>query len=390
MAKRILMVRSIPNDLDIKGYNLQQIGLGKAFCDKGYDFDFITFKKNSNDCKSFIFYENKGCKARYIEKPRLRFLRWGINFEITTEKFLRKYDFIICQEYYQIESYLISRHTNKMVLYSGPYYNLFMPKFFSPLYDKFIGPRLNRNVRHIFVKSVLAQQFLEQKGYDGLYNIGVGLDTSRFNNVSEIHDSTMDLMKYMQDNKCILYVGALSDRKNIPFLLETYKKVLEKDPSIKFVMIGRSIINPLKKLIGKKDEDYERECMSKMPQNVRDGVYRIRRIENSQLKYIYPLAKALLLPSKLEIFGMVLLEAMYLRTPVVTSYNGGSMTLIDKKNTGIMLKNFNSDEWCESIMKLINNKEYSEEIKNNAEKIVRDEYNWSVIADKFLKISNII
>ena len=35
--KKILLVRSTPNDLDINGYNVQQVGLGKVFCDMGYD-----------------------------------------------------------------------------------------------------------------------------------------------------------------------------------------------------------------------------------------------------------------------------------------------------------------------------------------------------------------
>lgn len=388
--KKILLVRSTPNDLDINGYNVQQVGLGKVFCDMGYDYDFITFKKKGSTCKEFVFYENNGFKATCIEKPRKRFLRWGVNLEVASKKFLAQYDLIICQEYYQLESYLISRHTDKMVLYSGPYYNLFMPKWFSPIYDKLIGPRLNKNVKYKFVKSVLAEEFLKSKGYDGLYNIGVGLDTSRFDNETQMKDSTRELVNFMKANKCILYIGALSERKNVPFLLDTYEKVLRHDPSVKFVMIGRSIINPLKKLYGKKDVDYEKECFNKIPQHVKDGIYRVQRIENPQLKYIYPLAKAFLLPSKLEIFGMVLLEAMYLKTPVVASFNGGSMTLINGRESGIMVKDFDSDLWADAIMKYINNPEYTKMVTENAEKIIREEYNWPIIAQKFLSISKTI
>ena len=41
---KILLVRSAPYDLDISTYNVQEVGLGKAFCELGYDFDFIAFK----------------------------------------------------------------------------------------------------------------------------------------------------------------------------------------------------------------------------------------------------------------------------------------------------------------------------------------------------------
>lgn len=389
MGKKILLIRATPNDLDINGYNVQQVGLGKVFVQMGYDYDFITFKKDGRKCKEYVFFEEGGHRAKVIEKPRHRFFRWGINFEIAKKEFLNQYDLIICQEYYQLQSYLCSKASDKVVLYSGPYYNIFMPKWFSPLYDTFIGPKLNKQVNYKFVKSVLAERFLAEKGYTNLHNIGVGLDTSRFDDEHSIKPETQELIDFMKKNRCILYVGALSDRKNVPFLLKTYEKVLKDAPDVKFVMIGKSVINPWKKLIGKKDEDYEKECMSQIPQEVKDGILRIQRIENPQLKYIYPLAKAFLLPSKLEIFGMVLLEAMYLGTPVVTSYNGGSMTLIDGRETGQVVSAFDAGKWAEAIMKYLNDPDYTAFITRNASELIRAEYKWPVIAKKFLRISKI-
>ena len=70
MKKKILMVRSNPYDFNPNSYNVQEVGLGKAFCHLGYDYDYITFKKH--DQKEWIFYEENGHIARWIEKPRLR------------------------------------------------------------------------------------------------------------------------------------------------------------------------------------------------------------------------------------------------------------------------------------------------------------------------------
>jgi glycosyltransferase involved in cell wall biosynthesis len=387
MSKKILLVRATPNDLDINGYNVQQIGLGKVFVKLGYDYDFITFKHDGKHCKETVFYEENGHTAKVIEKPRFRFFRWGINLDVSKKDFLDQYDLIICQEYYQLQTFLCSRASNKVVLYNGPYYNLFMPKWFSPIYDKFFGPRLNKQIKYKFVKSVLSEQFLAAKGYNGLYNIGVGLDTTRFDNVHEIKPENQELVDFMKKNRCILYVGALSARKNYPFLLETYQKVLEYAPDVKFVMIGKSVVSATAKLMGIKDEAYAAKYYNKLPQKVKDGIYHVKRIENSQLKFIYPLAKAFLLPSKLEIFGMVLLEAMYLGTPVITSRNGGSMTLIDGKETGQIVPEFDAEKWTSAVMKYIDNPNYTEKVKTNAIRLVRDEYNWFVLANKFLTIS---
>lgn len=384
MTKKILLVRSTANDIDIRGYNVQQIGLGKAFVNMGYDYDFITFKKDKKKCKEFVFYENNGCKARCIEKPRIRLLRWGINLDICKKNFLSQYDLIICLEYYQLQSYLIAKNSPNVVLYSGPYYNMFLPKFLSPFYDYLIGPKLNKLVNAVFVKSVLAKDFLERKKYTGLMNVGVALDTSRFETV-EIKQDTKTLCDYMNDNRCILYVGALSDRKNYPFMLKLYEKLLVKNPDLKFVVIGKSVSSFWHKLFGGKDKDYEVQCMKRTPEAVKAGIKRIERIENPQLKFVYPLCKAFLLPSKLEIFGMVLLEAMYLGAPVVTSKNGGSMTLMgDSDQYGQVVDEFDVNLWYKSVMRYLNDDSYTKKVVENGKLRVKREFNWASIANEMI------
>lgn len=384
MTKKILLVRSTANDIDIRGYNVQQIGLGKAFVNMGYDYDFITFKKDKKKCKDFVFYEKKGCKARCLEKPRIRLLRWGINLDISKKAFLSQYDLIICLEYYQLQSYLIAKNSPNVVLYSGPYYNMFLPKFLSPFYDFFIGPKLNKHVNAIFVKSVLAKDFLERKKYTGLKNVGVALDTSRFETV-EMKQDTKELCDYMNDHRCILYVGALSDRKNYPFMLKLYEKLLDKNPDLKFVVIGKSVSSFWHKLFGGKDKDYEVQCMKDTPEVVKAGIKRIERIENPQLKFIYPLCKAFLLPSKQEIFGMVLLEAMYLGAPVVTSKNGGSMTLMGESDLyGQVVDEFDVDFWYKSVMRFLNDDSYTKKVVDNGRQRVSRDFNWAYIANEMI------
>ena len=96
------------------------------------------------------------------------------------------------------------------------------------------------------------------------------------------------------------------------------------------------------------------------------------------------MAKAFLLPSKQEIFGMVLLEAMYLRTPVITSLNGGSSMLIEGKETGQIVEEFEVEQWVDAIFRYIDNPTYTEKITNNAHSLIRDEFNWKVLALKML------
>ena len=380
---KVLFVRTPCGDLNPNTYNNQQIGMGKAFCRMGYDFDFITFKKK--DQKEWIFFEYNGCKARWIEKPRKRVFRWGINMSIVDREFLSQYDFVLSQEYYQIMTYFLSKESNNVVMYSGPYTNLFYTSLGSKLYDRLFTKKINRNIQHKLTKSVLAQRFLEDKGYDNVTTVGVGLDFERFENEKEMAPETKPIVDFMTEHKCILYVGSLWSVKNYPFLLEVFQKVRERDPEIKLVTIGRSIASPLAKLLGKSNESYAKEVEAKFPKEVMNNIYHVEKIPNPQLKYIYPQAKVFLLPSHFEIFGMVLLEAMYFGVPVVTRLNGGSSSMIEGRNSGIIVDEYDADKWADAIFKYLNEPDYAQMVSENAKKIVREEFTWDAIVNKMIK-----
>lgn len=383
--KQILLVRATPNDLDINAYNVQQVGIGKSLVNKGYNYDFITFKKHAPR-KETVFYEKDGCRAKCIELPRTRVLRWGINTDICKKEFLDQYDLIICQEYYQLETYLISCKSNRVAMYTGPYYNMFLPKCFSPIYDFFFTKKINQQIPYKFVKSVLAYDFMEKKGYTGLTNVGVALDTSRFADV-EILPETKQLIDFMKANQCLLYVGSLIERKNYPFLLETYKKMLQRNPEIKLVLIGKSKVSGVEKYLGKKDSAYAAKYDKMLTEKEKAGIYHLERLANPQLRYIYPLAKAFLLPSILEIFGMVLLEAMYFGAPVVSSRNGGSLTLMADGKCGQIVEEFDAEKWCDAISKYLDDPQYAKNVADAAMKKVKEEYTWDAITQKMLDIS---
>ena len=65
----------------------------------------------------------------------------------------------------------------------------------------------------------------------------------------------------------------------------------------------------------------------------------------------------LLLPTEYEIFGMVLLEAMYYKTVVLTTQNGGSSTLIQNGLNGYIMQIENGWEWANTILSILTMKE---------------------------------
>lgn len=386
--KRILLLRTAPFDANVRDYNVQEMGLSKAFCRLGCDVDWYAFSSRGHD--NFVFYEYNGHTAKCVEIPRLRIFRWGINLSICNNDFLSQYDIVCCFEQMQLMTYLVARKISNGILYSGPYYNMFSLKFVEPIFDRLTFSTISKAFSGIFSKSILAKKYLEDKGFYNVQTAGVGLDFDRYEKKETILPETQTLREFMKRNKCLLYVGALSKRKNYPFLLKVYEEVLQRDPNIKFVIIGKSVTPHIYMLLGKKGRYYAEKCEMKLSKKAKEGILYIESINNDQLKYIYPLAKVFLLPSVLEIFGMVLLEAMYFGAPVISSVNGGSMTLIKDKNTGIMIKDFNEKIWADTAIKLIQDDNLSNTIIRNAHSLVTKEYSWDNIAKKMINsvISN--
>ena len=372
MEHKILFVRTASNEINLNQYNLQGVGLGKAFVDLGYDFDYLYLSKKDEYEK--IVYENNGHRLMMISKHRIRVFRTGICPKICSREFLSQYEYVISCEYGQYMTYLLSKNSDNVIMYSGPYYNLFKIPVTSYAYDALYTKAENENIKYKFVKSVLAKEFLEEKGYDNVHVVGVGLDTDGFKEKVEKDSKVEKIEKYMKNNKCLLYVGAISDRKNFPFLIQVFKEINKMHPDIKLVIVGKG------------DRSYIKKYTKDLDKQQRESIKFAGAVDNKQLRYIYPLAKVFLLPSKQEIFGMVLLEAMYLGTPVISSLNGGSKTMINTDENGIVIEDFDVDKWVEAINKYLTDIGFRNEILHNARKTIEDNYTWDKIAQKMLAV----
>lgn len=369
IIKKILYVRSAPYKVNPNSYNLQEIGFSRELCKRGIDCDILYY---SDENKDELIYQNGSNRVLILWRKGIRLLRSGIYPQILKKDIINKYDLVITTEYGQIMSLLCSRYKPKTVLYNGPYYNLFKIPPMEKIYDLLFVKSINKNMEKIFTKSKISEKYLNDKGLSNTETLGVGLDINIFEKEVEITSQVSNIIKFMENNKCLLYVGSLDDRKNFRFTLKVFEKINKINPHIKLIVIGK----------GK--ESYVKKSFEIIDENVVNNILHINQIENKFLKYIYPLAKVFILPSKLEIFGMVLLEAMYFGLPTITSINGGSTTLIENGLNGIMMNGFVEEEWSNEILKLVNNDEYRNKISENATKTILEGFTWKMICNKFM------
>ena len=370
-VKKVLYVRSAPYVLTFDNYNLQEVGLGKAFCRQGYDFDLVYYSKENRD--QVIDVGDR--KLSILWRRGIKLFRSGIYPFLLHKSFLDKYDIVIASEYGQITSYLLASIHPNVYLYNGPYYNLFKIPFIEPIYDKVFCKKINQLMKITFCKTQMAADYIGKKGITNTTVTGVGLDISKFDAEKEISLETQKLLNQMDGKRNLLYVGSIIPRKNTELLIKTFVE-LKKDNNFKDVQLV---------LVGKGDEGYINKCKSFITDEVKDDVVWCKFIKNAQLKFIYNRAYAFLLPSIQEIFGMVLLEAMYFGVPVISSHSAGAGTLIQNGVNGLIVDEYDVISWKCAMESLLDDGQFAEKLGRNATDTIKSDFMWDSIANKMLK-----
>ncbi len=113
--------------------------------------------------------------------------------------------------------------------------------------------------------------------------------------------------KFNLPQSYLLFVSTLQPRKNIVRLIRAFKKVTKENPSLSLVIVG------------KKGWGYEEIFNTVDELGLQTKVRFLGYVERNDLRVLYAGAKAFCLPSLHEGFGLPVLEAMSLGTPVIIS-----------------------------------------------------------------------
>lgn len=368
---KILYIRSGPYELNFDNYNLQEVGLGKAFCALGYDFDILYYTKKDTRIQELGVPENR---LRILWTHGIKMLRSGIYPSILKKDFLKQYSAVIVSEYSQIMSVLVARRHSNTFVYNGPYYNLFKIPAMEPVYDALYASFLNRKTMKVFCKTQMAVDYIAKKDISNSLVVGVGLDPDKFEAETKVEQETQNLLDRMAGRNNLLYVGQIIPRKNTELLIKAFIAAREKIRECQLVLVGSG------------DADYKKKCEDIIPDELKESVIWCPFIKNAQLKFIYEAATAFLLPSAQEIFGMVLLEAMYFGLPVISSHSAGADTLIKSEANGIIIDSFSSESWSEAIIRIMNDEEFRTILGEAASKTIREEFMWGSIAQKMIDV----
>lgn len=370
---KILIIRNYPSyfSLNRNTYNIQEIGLAKSLVKKGYKCDIVFWTNKQEKTIDYSLLGNK--KIRIYYRKGISFLK---NTILKIGDLIDNYDIIQTCEYNQIQSWLLAnRYPEKTVIYHGPYYSDFNKNYnkMCKVFDFFFLPKYKKKNIHFIVKSKLAKDFLKNKGINNVIDLGVGVDIELFELNSK--NCTEEIYKEIDSFYGIklLYIGKLEKRRNIEFLIRILKKINQYSNAKLF-------------LIGDGDKKYiESIFLMARSLEIDTKIYWLKSIEQKKISPIYAKVDYFLLPTHYEIFGMVLLEAMYFQKVVLTTFNGGSSMLIENGKNGFIFSEKQENKWVEIILKLEKNKTLKNKIGKSAHDTIVNYFTWDRLADSFIE-----
>ena len=190
--------------------------------------------------------------------------------------------------------------------------------------------------------------------------IGCGIDTRPITTKQKKHV----LEKFSIRKPFLLYVGRVDGAKGCYELFDYFQKYKkEKNQNTELVLAGS-----------------QHMYIPRHP-----SIRFIGFVSEAEKFALLKSARLLIMPSYLESFSLITLEAMLSETPVLVN---GSCSVLKghciRSNGGLWYENY--DEFKECLNLLLSDKELRRKLGENGRRYVQKNYSWDVIEKKFLKL----
>ncbi|MDH5190209.1 MAG: glycosyltransferase family 4 protein [Gammaproteobacteria bacterium] len=203
--------------------------------------------------------------------------------------------------------------------------------------------------------------------------IPMGVDIQQFSS----GDATV-LRRNIEEENIILFVGRLVEKKGVRYLIEAFNNLTNsvKSQSKLWIVGSGNELSLLQKII----EDYK----------LSDYIKFFGDISNKDLPSYYAAADIFVAPSIIDSSGdtegqgVVLIEALASRTPVISTNTGGIHEVISNNKTGLLVEPAQPEQLAKAIEQLLNNSFLKNKMIKNGFDHVTKTYGWSNIADKFI------
>ncbi|MDP8958504.1 MAG: glycosyltransferase family 4 protein [Actinomycetota bacterium] len=173
----------------------------------------------------------------------------------------------------------------------------------------------------------------------------------------------------------VLSLGRKAPSKDLGHLLAAMRLVWEDDPGIQLVLAGARV-----PMTGQVDE-----LLATLPPDERRRVISLDDVSEEEKGELLRVAACLALPSKIESFGIVLLEAWAHGMPVVALDLPVLRSTVETGKDGLLVEPDDPDELAEAILFLVHNHQQAEAMGRAGREKVEQRYTWAKVADRYLE-----
>jgi glycosyltransferase involved in cell wall biosynthesis len=240
------------------------------------------------------------------------------------------------------------------------------------LFVKFFSKFLAKKANYIRIVSPFLYQPLNKLKIDRkkIFLVPPRCDGNFFNYKSIDSNKPIQLTNSQYN---LLFVGNLIYAKGVDVLLESFA-LIEKEYS------GLTL-----SYVGDGNERHKLKNRAK-DLGIEEKVIFFGKIDYKDIPVLMKYSDILILPSREEGVGRVILEAMAMKLPVVASNVGGIPLLIEDREDGLLFESQNVINLHKQIQLLIEDKNLSIDITNSAYQKFINNYEYEVSINKFINM----
>lgn len=173
-------------------------------------------------------------------------------------------------------------------------------------------------------------------------------------------------------DRFVFAVGRMVEKKGFDLLIEAFKHVSHARPDVGLVIGG--------------DGPVRAELAAKVNElALADRVLLTGRLTRDEVASLMHTAEVFVLPSRLEPFGIVVLEALKAGCPVVVSSRGGAQEIVRDGQQGFLVDPFNATAMAAAIRRLLGDAKLRRCMANEAVRRAED-FSWALISEQYRDI----
>ena len=222
----------------------------------------------------------------------------------------------------------------------------------------------------VFEKNILLSYGIPS---EKLFTVGPGVDISNF---EESSGEAIRKKFNLRNAPVVAFIGRITSYKGVDTLIYAMQEVWKKIPEAYLLIAGSSTIYAEKLLL----------IIENLPEESQKRIIWIQNFLNEDKAELFAACDVFVSVSKEESFGIVYLEAWASKKPVIGGKIGAVSSVITNNQNGILVDYGDIAALAKGIIKLLEDKKFSNFLANNGYEKTKQNYSWETVTQKLRSV----